>query len=151
MRLLHTIFFMFIGSFIIQYLVMSAIMTNNISNITFSLGKAYLATIMGLFMVLIEIAMHDMQYSSFNLQYYSIFGGLLLLFIYFYRVQYAIKDQQYLEEMIEHHSMALLTSNQILKKTDSYNVSKLAKNIIQTQTDEIMEMQGLLKNNYKSE
>lgn len=145
MRLLHTIFFMFIGSFIIQYLIMSAIMTNNISNITISLGKAYLATIMGLLMVLIEIMMHDMQYSSFNLQYYSIFGGLLLLFIYLYRVQYAIKDQQYLEEMIEHHSMALLTSNQILKKTDSYNVSKLAKNIIQTQKDEIMEMKGLLK------
>jgi len=145
MRLLHTIFFMFIGSFIVQYLIMSAIMTNNISNITISLGKAYLATIMGLLMVLIEIMMHDMQYSSFNLQYYSIFGGLLLLFIYLYRVQYAIKDQQYLEEMIEHHSMALLTSNQILKKTDSYNVSKLAKNIVQTQKDEIMEMKGLLK------
>jgi hypothetical protein len=145
MRLLHTIFFMFIGSFIVQYLAMSAIMTNRFSNITFSLGKAYLATIMGLFMVLIEIMMHDMQYSSFNLQYYSIFGGLLLLFIYLYRVQYAIKDQQYLEEMIEHHSMALLTSNEILKKTDNYNVSKLAKNIIQTQTDEIMEMKGLLK------
>ena len=145
MRLLHTIFFMFIGSFIVQYLAMSAIMTNRFSNITFSLGKAYLATIMGLFMVLIEIMMHDMQYSSFNLQYYSIFGGLLLLFIYLYRVQYAIKDQQYLEEMIEHHSMALLTSNEILKKTNNYNVSKLAKNITQTQTDEIMEMKGLLK------
>ena len=145
MRLLHTIFFMFIGSFIVQYLIMSAIMTNNISNITISLGKAYLATIMGLFMVLIEIMMHDMQYNSFNLQYYSIFGGLLLFFIYLYRVQYAIKDQQYLEEMIEHHSMALLTSNQILKKTNSYNVSKLAKNIVQTQKDEIMEMKGLLK------
>ena len=145
MRLLHTIFFMFIGSFIVQYLAMSAIMTNRFSNITFSLGKAYLATIMGLFMVLIEIMMHDMQYSSVNLQYYFIFGGLLLLFIYLYRVQYAIKDQQYLEEMIEHHSMALLTSNEILKKTDNYNVSKLAKNITQTQTDEIMEMKGLLK------
>jgi len=136
---------MFIGSFIVQYLAMSAIMTNRFSNITFSLGKAYLATIMGLFMVLIEIMMHDMQYSSFNLQYYSIFGGLLLLFIYLYRVQYAIKDQQYLEEMIEHHSMALLTSNEILKKTDNYNVSKLAKNITQSQTDEILEMKGLLK------
>jgi uncharacterized protein (DUF305 family) len=41
--------------------------------------------------------------------------------------------------------MALLTSNQILKKTNSYNVSKLAKNIVQTQKDEIMEMKGLLK------
>jgi hypothetical protein len=121
-------------------------MTNNISNITNSLGKVYLATIMGLFMVIIEIAMRDMQYGAFSLMYYSIFGGLLALFIYFYRTQYAIKDRQYLEEMIEHHSMALLTSNQILKKTDSYNVSKIAKNIIQTQKDEILEMRNLLKN-----
>lgn len=145
MRILHTIVIMFIGSFIIQYLLMSAIMSNSISNVTNSLGKVYLATIMGLYMVLIEIAMRDMQYGSFNVMYYSIFGGLLIIFIYFYRVQYAIKDRQYLEEMIEHHSMALLTSQEILKKTDSYNVSKLAKNIIQTQTDEILEMRNLLK------
>jgi len=145
MRILHTIVIMFIGSFIIQYLLMSTIMSNNISNVTNSLGKVYLATIMGLYMVLIEIAMRDMQYGSFNVMYYSIFGGLLIIFIYFYRVQYAIKDRQYLEEMIEHHSMALLTSHEILKKTDSYNVSKLAKNIIQTQTDEILEMRNLLK------
>jgi hypothetical protein len=137
---------MFVGSFIIQYIFMSAIMSNNTSNITNSLGKVYLATIMGLFMVIIEIAMRDMQYGGFNVMYYSIFGGLLALFIYFYRTQYAIKDRQYLEEMIEHHSMALLTSNQILKKTDSYNVSKIAKNIIQTQKDEILEMRNLLKN-----
>jgi len=146
MRLLHTILIMFVGSFIIQYILMSFIMTNNISNITNSLGKVYLATIMGLFMVIIEIVMQDMHYASFNVMYYSIFGGLLILFIYFYRTQYAIKDRQSLEEMIEHHSMALLTSNQILKKTDSYNVSKIAKNIIQTQKDEIWEMRNLLKN-----
>jgi hypothetical protein len=146
MRIHHTIMIMFIGSFIIQYLLMSSIMTNNVSNITNSLGKAYLATIMGLFMVLIEIAMGDIHYGGFNTMYYAIFGGLLILFIYLYKVQYAIKDRQYLEEMIEHHSMALLTSQEILKKTNSYNVSKLAKNIIQTQTDEILEMRNLLKN-----
>jgi hypothetical protein len=101
---------------------------------------------MGLFMVIIEIAMQDMHYGGFNVMYYSIFGGLLMLFIYFYRTQYTIKDRQYLEEMIEHHSMALLTSDQILKKTDSYNVTKIAKNIIQTQKDEILEMRNLLKN-----
>ena len=146
MRLLHTIVIMFVGSFIIQYILMSIIMTNNISNITNSLGKVYLATIMGLIRDIIEIAMRDMQYGAFNVMYYSIFGGLLVLFIYFYRTQYAIKDRQYLEEMIEHHSMALLTSNEILKKTDSYNVSKIAKNIIQTQKDEILDMRNLLKN-----
>ena len=60
---------------------MSSIMTNNVSNITNSLGKAYLATIMGLFMVLIEIAMGDIHYGGFNTMYYAIFGGLLILFI----------------------------------------------------------------------
>ena len=46
--------------------------------------------------------------------------------------------------MIEHHSMALLTSNKILEKTDDYNVSKLAKNIIQKQEDEIRDMTRVL-------
>jgi len=47
--------------------------------------------------------------------------------------------------MIEHHSMALLTSEEILKKTNDYNIAKLAKNIIQTQTDELRDMRELLK------
>jgi hypothetical protein len=145
MRILHTLLIMFVGSFIVQYLLMSVVMTNNISNIRNSIGKAYLATIMGLFMVLIETGMHDNHYSIFSTKYYVVFGGLLVLFIYLYKIQYAIKDRQYLEEMIEHHSMAILTSNEILKKTDSYDVSKIAKNILQTQKDEILEMKNLLK------
>jgi uncharacterized protein (DUF305 family) len=47
--------------------------------------------------------------------------------------------------MIEHHSMAILTSNKILEKTDNYNIAKLAKNILQTQQDEIILMKELLK------
>ena len=47
--------------------------------------------------------------------------------------------------MVEHHSMAIFTSQEILKKTDNYNVAKLAKNIIQTQKDEIREMVELVK------
>jgi uncharacterized protein (DUF305 family) len=56
----------------------------------------------------------------------------------------AIDDKQYLNGMIEHHSMALLTSEEILKKTNNYNIAKLAKNIIQKQQDELREMKGLL-------
>jgi len=46
--------------------------------------------------------------------------------------------------MIEHHSMALLTSEKILEKTNDYNVAKLAKNIIQQQQDQIAFMRSLL-------
>jgi len=70
--------------------------------------------------------------------------GLIALFVYLYRNQVAIDDKQYLNGMIEHHSMALLTSEEILKKTNNYNIAKLAKNIIQKQQDELREMKGLL-------
>jgi uncharacterized protein (DUF305 family) len=40
--------------------------------------------------------------------------------------------------------MALLMSDEILKKTDNYDVTKLAKNIIQTQNDEIKTMTHLI-------
>jgi hypothetical protein len=119
-------------------------MSYKIENITNSLGKVYLSTLMGLFMILLEIAMHDHQYDVFSVKNYVFVGGLILVVIYLYRTQKYVTDKQYLEEMIEHHSMALLTSNRILEKTNDYNVSKLAKNIIQTQTDEIQRMKDML-------
>jgi uncharacterized protein (DUF305 family) len=47
--------------------------------------------------------------------------------------------------MIEHHSMALLTSEEILQKTQSVRVKKLAENIISTQEKEINYMKQLIK------
>jgi hypothetical protein len=63
---------MFIGSFIFQYLIMSAIMVNNRNFITNNLGKAYSSVLMGLFMVGLEIMMHDYQYSVVSTNMYII-------------------------------------------------------------------------------
>jgi hypothetical protein len=145
MRITHTMIAMFVGSFIIQYFLMPPIMVNTISDITNNIGKAYMATIMALFMILLEVMMHDHQYSVFSVHFYVGIAASLALFIYLYRKQVAIKDKQYLEGMIEHHSMALLTSEEILKKTDNYDIAKLAKNIIQTQTDELRTMRELVE------
>jgi len=145
MKLTHTMIVMFIGSFIIQYFLMPPIMVNSIEDITNNIAKAYSATIMGLSMVIIEIMMHDHQYDVISYNLYAILFALLVLFIYLYRKQIAVNDKQYLEGMIEHHSMALFTSEEILKKTNDYNIAKVAKNIIQTQTDEIRDMRELLK------
>lgn len=95
-------------------------------------------------MVLLEVFMHDHQYHVLSVNLYAILIASLGLFVYLYRKQIAIKDKQYLEGMIEHHSMGILTSEEILKKTDNYDVAKLAKNIIQTQKDEIVTMKTLL-------
>ena len=145
MKITHSMIIMFIGSFIVQYFLMPPIMVNKLTYITNNIGKAYLATIMGLFMVLIEVMMHDHQYNVLSLNWYAILFALLAMFTYLYRKQIAINDKQYLEGMIEHHSMALFMSDEILKKTDNYDVAKLAKNIIQTQNDELKFM-TLLRN-----
>ena len=144
MKLTNSIIIMFIGSFIIQYFIMPPVMVNNTIYITNNIGKVYMATFMGLFMVLLQIMMHDHQYGVLSLNWYAILAALLVLFIYLYRNQIAINDKQYLEGMIEHHSMALFTTDEILKKTDNYDIAKLAKNIKSQQTDELRIMYQLL-------
>jgi hypothetical protein len=144
MKLTHTMFLMFIGSFIIQYFLMPPVMVSNTMYITNNIGKAYLATIMGISMIILEIMMHDNQYHVLSVNWYVILFPLLAMFVYLYRKQIAINDKQYLEGMIEHHSMALFTSEEILKKTDNYDIAKLAKNIMSQQTDELRTMKELV-------
>jgi hypothetical protein len=145
MHFYHSLLFMFITSFVIQYYVMSFIMTNKSEYFTNSYGKMYIAIVMSLLMLLSEVYMHDSTYNVFSYKLYLLFLSLSVIFVYLYRTQAFIYDKQYLEEMIEHHSMALLTSNKILEKTKRYDVANLAKNIIQTQTDEIDIMNNILK------
>ena len=47
--------------------------------------------------------------------------------------------------MIEHHSMAILTSNEIINKTKNPDIKKFAENIVETQTKEIDDMREILK------
>jgi len=136
---------MFIAGFIIQYFGMSLVMTNQLTEITNSLGKVYLAVYMGLSMLVVEFMMHDHQYGVMSTKSYAVLAGLIGFVTFLYRKQVAIDDKMYVRGMIEHHSMALLTSKRILEKTDNYDVAKLAKNIIQKQEDEIAEMLPLLR------
>jgi hypothetical protein len=67
MKISHTMFVMFIGSFLIQYFLMPPIMVNSRNDITNNLGKVYMSTIMALYMVLLEVMMHDHQYHVLSL------------------------------------------------------------------------------------
>ena len=144
MELTNSLWIMMIGSFIIQLSVMSLIMTNAINNITFSVGKFYISVIMSLLMGILEVVMFDVHMRTISFQYYLVLIFILTIFIYLYRNQMYIEDKDYLSEMIEHHSMAILTSEEILQKTHSERVKKLAENIIITQEKEIEYMKLLL-------
>ena len=145
MKLWHSILFMIICSFLIQYYVMSYIMTNNINNVTNSLGKFYISVIMGITMGFVEVLMNNMMMKSISWNYYFFLSIALYIFIMLYRNQYGITDKQYLKEMIEHHSMAILTSKEIIQKTNNYNVKKLASDILYGQSNEIDYMKKLVK------
>lgn len=140
MKITKTIIIIFIGSFLIQYFLMPPIMVNDRKYITNNIGKVYLSFIMSLFTILLEVMMHDYKYHVLSLNFYIFIIAALILFIYLYKKQIAINNKQYLQSMIEDYSMALLKSKEILKKTDDYNIVKIAKKIIQTQQDDIKNM-----------
>jgi len=144
MTLLQSVLFMMLLSFFIQYYVMSVIMTNDMTNIRNSLGKAYMSGIMALLMGIVEVAMNDYYMRMISKKYYIVLFILLGLLYYTYKTQQYIYDRDYLNEMIEHHSMALTTSGEIMKKTSDPKVKMLASKIINTQEDEIQYMKRLL-------
>jgi len=146
MNLLPSILFMMFFSFIIQYYIMSVVMTNDVTNIRNSLGKLYLSAIMAFLMGIVEVMMHDFYFGVLSLQYYIPLLVILGTLYYLYKSQYKINDKEYLNEMIEHHSMALLTSGEILKKTKDDNMILLADSIIKGQQKEISIMKQMVQN-----
>lgn len=146
------VIYMMIASFIIQYWAMPVIMTNSVKNVTNSTGKLYISVIMALMMGLLEVFMpmdksHSHSHSHSNILMIIVISILLGLFVYIYRNQKGVDDANYLSEMIEHHSMAVLTSSKIAKKTRNPKVKKLARRIEETQKEEIEEMRKMRKNN----
>jgi len=99
---------------------------------------------MALLMGILEVLMFDVHMRMISWIYYCILGFMLVVFIYLYRNQYYIDQKEYLSEMIEHHSMAVLTSEQILQKDPSPRVKRLAENIMETQQQEIEYMRQLI-------
>jgi len=112
-------------------------MTNSPANIRATTGKFYISCIMALLMGLLEVVMYDFHMGSIRISYYLSLSFPLIIFVYLYRNKVYIYDKDYLNEMIEHHSMAILTSEEILQKTGSERVKRLAENIIATQQKEI--------------
>ena len=121
-------------------------MTNDVTNIRNSLGKLYISTIMAFLMGIVEVMMHDFYSGVLSLQYYIPLFVILGTLYYLYKKQYKINDKEYLNEMIEHHSMALLTSDEILKKTKDDNMILLADSIIKGQQKEISIMKQMVQN-----
>lgn len=126
---------MFFGMFLIS-LLMTPIMINSLADYRLSLNQLYMASFMSFAMVLLEATMHPMPVAAWLV---TVIG--LVFSIIAYRSQWLVGDREYLNDMIPHHSMAVLTSRTRLERTVDRRIKQLAETILNAQVKEI----GLMK------
>ena len=137
---------------IVMFLIAFSIDAMNV--MVYSLNDLYISKsliISSLFMTSNMLWGHQLVHylSSRQLNKSVLFIGLLLSAVLFYimRTQMFIKPNDWLKEMIPHHSTALtmthrlITNNDISTKSDIY---KLANTILTTQQNEIITMKNML-------
>lgn len=115
-----------------------------IAHAWFSETRFFMTLIMGGAMIIIMLAFMRGMYKS-NTVNLAIFAGgaiLLLFAIFLVRSQVTVTGVDYMEGMIPHHSIAILTSKRA--EISDPRVRSLADGIIQTQRKEIKEMEWLI-------
>jgi len=144
MKFSQTLAFLVVATFLIQYFLVSIVTTSNPMYIRHSLGKFYLALVVAFSVGTVEVMIHDISYDTRSVNKYFIMMALLILSIIAYRNQIFVTDENYLNQMIENKSVELLENEEILKKTHSYGVTRMAKLSVQNTQEDINKMIRLL-------
>ncbi|MGM0852814.1 MAG: DUF305 domain-containing protein [Bacillota bacterium] len=118
--------------------------TYQTDHLFFSETRAYMAVLMGAAMAIIMLLFmrHMLTNRKMNIGIMVGSIGIFLLSLFLLRSQTLVDDVDYMEAMIPHHSIAILTSERA-KITDP-RVRDLADGIIKAQKKEIAEMKKLI-------
>ncbi len=117
----------------------------DISHVRWSETRFYMTFIMGAAMAVIMLTFMRGMYTS-NKTNLAIYLGSLVIFLgalFLVRSQTTVDDQSWMNAMIPHHSIAILTSKNAQIK--DVRVRELANEIILAQRREIQEMNWLLE------
>ncbi|OXS61483.1 protein of unknown function (DUF305) [Bacillus sp. V-88] len=119
--------------------------TYKIDHIFFSESRAYMAVLMGASMAVIMLLFMQNMLKNRKINRGIIVSSTVLFFLslYLLRSQTLVDDVDYMEAMIPHHSIAILTSERA-QITDP-RVRDLADGIIKAQKKEIAEMKKLIE------
>ncbi|OSZ77128.1 DUF305 domain-containing protein [Chitinophagaceae bacterium IBVUCB2] len=131
-------------SFIAMYLLMYS-MVDIFSNVTPNVNQFYMAGLMTMPMVIIELALMGGMYVKKKLNT-VIFAASLIALVGFFlciRYQVAVGDKQFLKGMIPHHAAALLMAKKANIKDPE--IKKLTEQIILSQQAEIEQMKAKIK------
>lgn len=130
---------MFAAMVLIQVFVMPYVMTERQNDVFFSLTQVYMGAFMGAAMVLAMGVTHALPWWLWLLAAMVATATAVA-----FRLQLFVSDEQYLRDMIPHHSMALVTSAPRLTSRDPV-IQRLAEQITMSQRREIAEMKHRLR------
>ena len=119
--------------------------TFKVNHAFFSETRAYMALLMGATMAIIMLAFmtHMLKNRKINI---GIIAGSIAVFsisLFLLRSQTLVDDTDYMQAMIPHHSIAILTSERA--EISDPRVRELADEIIEAQRREIKEMKNLIE------
>ena len=135
---------MILTSTVVMYIMMY-FNTYKWEHVYFSETRAYMALYMGAMMALIMLAFMGNMYKKtrVNLMIYGLSVFLFAFGIWGVRSQATVDQVDWMQAMIPHHSIAILTSSRA--HIQDPRVRKLADDIIEAQKREIGEMEALVE------
>lgn len=130
----------FVSMFILMYL-----MVDKYANVYSNLNQWYMAGIMTIPMILLELFLMRSMYTNkkFNALIIIICLVLFIVLLLFVRKQVAIRDKEFLKSMIPHHAAALLMCREA--QLHDPEIKELCTTIGKTQQDEIDFMKAKLE------
>lgn len=137
------IVFIMILVFIIQYFIMSWIITNSTNDITSSVNKIYLSTINGLMVGFVYILLIDFKKDYLiDCNYYIGLGIVIGILIYAYKNQIGITDFDWANSMIELESNGIMLSKKMSEQKPNNNLNQnmsidFANYIVKSQQEQI--------------
>ncbi|AQQ54614.1 DUF305 domain-containing protein [Planococcus lenghuensis] len=113
-------------------------------HVFFSEMRTYMALYMGAVMAIVMLAFMQHMYKDKkkNITIYVVSALLIIVPFWLARSQATIDDVDYMQAMIPHHSIAILTSERA--EISDPRVEQLAQDIIKAQRREIEEMKKLI-------
>ena len=123
---------------------MSLVTIYKIDSFTHTLSKLYLSLLVGFVMVMYELLMRPWNWTNQRLLIWNSLGFAICVIMY--RFQFGVNDSNFLREMIEHHSTALFTTDNVLRHTKRSDVAALAWRINADHSAEIEQMKAVLTN-----
>ena len=144
----HTKYLRFLAMIATSMAVMFALMYLHsyqlIDHAWFSETRLFMTMIMGAGMIVVMLGfmLHMYENSAANLGLVVLAAVMFATALYLVRSQVTVSDVDYMEGMIPHHSIAILTSARA--QIEDRRVRELADEIIRAQRREIREMEWLI-------